>query len=263
MSVSRACVIVCLARSQYYYQSKRDDSEVIAKLDELASTKPGRGFDNYYSRIRNEGLLWNRKRVLRVYRLMNLTKRRRYKRRLPSRDKKALTIPENANLTWSMDFMSDSLANGRKFRVFNVIDDYNREALINEAYYSIPSQRVTQILSELIAERGCPKVIRVDNGPEFTSKNFSSFCSYHKIEIQFIQPGKPAQNGYIERFNRTYREDVLDAYLFETLVEVNAKSFEWQIEYNDNHPHQSLNGMSPWSYKQSKSVQEIESNLIV
>lgn len=262
MSVSRACIIVCLARSQYYYQSKRDDSEVIAKLDELASIKPGRGFDNYYKRIRNEGFAWNRKRVLRVYRLMNLTKRRRYKRRLPAREKQALTIPENSNQTWSMDFMSDSLSNGRKFRVLNVIDDYNREALINEAYYSIPSERVTQILSGLIAERGCPKVIRVDNGPEFTSRNFSSFCQYHRISIQFIQPGKPAQNGYIERFNRTFREDVLDAYLFETLVEVNAKSFEWQIEYNNNHPHQALKGMSPWTYKQSMSAQEIEADLI-
>lgn len=262
LSVSRACMIVCLARSQYYYESKRDDSEVIAKLEELASSKPGRGFDNYYSRIRNDGLVWNRKRVLRVYRLMNLTKRRRYKRRLPTREKRALIVPEDANQTWSMDFMSDSLVNGRRFRVFNVMDDFNREALINEAYYSIPSERVTRILSGLISERGCPKVIRVDNGPEFTSKTFSSFCKYHQIKLQFIQPGKPAQNGYIERLNRTYREDVLDVFLFDTLTEVNAKSFEWQIEYNSNHPHQALNGMSPWSYKQQNIVEEIERELI-
>lgn len=122
-----------------------------------------------------------------VYRLMNLTKHRRYKRRLPSRDKKALTIPENANLTWSMDFMSDSLANGRKFRVFNVIDDYNREALINEAYYSIPSQRVTQILSELLAERGCP------NCADGLQEDFTSTSTMMKNS--FISTGKWSQES--------------------------------------------------------------------
>ena len=263
ISVSRACNIVCLARSQYYYQSTRDDSEVIAKLEELARTKANRGFDNYYARIRNDGLVWNRKRVLRVYRLMKLTKRRKYKRRLPMREKRTLAVPSEPNNTWSMDFMSDSLINGRKFRVFNVLDDFNREALINEAYYSIPAKRVTKILSDLIRERGCPARIRVDNGPEFTSHNFVTFCKYQNIELQFIQPGKPAQNGYVERFNRTFREDVLVAFLFENLTEVNEKSFEWQIEYNDNHPHQALNGRSPWKYKHEEGLRTNEPILIL
>tara|TARA_B100002019_G_scaffold73676_1_gene63650 strand:+ start:437 stop:1024 length:588 start_codon:yes stop_codon:yes gene_type:complete len=182
---------------------------------------------------------------------MNLPKRRKHKRRLPSRDKKALIVPNQTNNTWSMDFMSDTLVNGRKFRVINVIDDFNREALINEAYYSIPSKRVVSILASLMHERGRPKRIRVDNGPEFTSHAFQAFCKKQGVEIQFIQPGKPAQNGYIERFNRTFREDILDAFLFESLTEVNAKSFAWQVEYNDSHPHQSLNGLSPWSYIQN------------
>lgn len=175
--------------------------------------------------------------------------RRKRKRRLPTRIKEALYVPSQINQTWSIDFMSDSLTRGRRFRVLNVIDDCNREALINEAYYSIPAQRLIDRLKELFLERGKPKTIRTDNGPEFISKAFKSFCKDNNIRLQFIQPGKPAQNAYIERLNRTFREDVLDAYLFESLTEVNALAFEWQMDYNQNHPHKALNGKSPWIYK--------------
>lgn len=233
----------------FYYRSIKNDKEVEDKLIELAERYPTRGFDNYYGKIRLEGLKWNRKRVLRVYRSLNLKLRRKRKRRLPSRIKEALQVPNHINQTWSIDFMSDSLTKGRRFRVLNVIDDCNREALINEAYYSIPAERLVGRLKELFIERGKPKCIRTDNGPEFISKTFTTFCKENNIRLQFIQPGKPAQNAYIERMNRTFREDVLDAYLFETLTEVNAIAFEWQIDYNQNHPHKALNGLSPWKYK--------------
>lgn len=233
----------------FYYQTVKDDSLIIDKLNLLAESYPTRGFDTYYGKIRLEGIKWNRKRVLRVYRMLNLKMRRKRKQRLPSRIKHTLEVPEQINQTWSIDFMSDSLTNGRRFRVLNVIDDCNREALINEAYYSIPAQRLVDRLKELITERGKPKLIRTDNGPEFISKAFTSFCEKNDIELRFIQPGKPAQNAYIERLNRTFREDVLDAYLFETIHQVNALAFEWQMDYNQNHPHKALKGMSPWIYK--------------
>ena len=233
----------------YYYQSVKDDSEVVGKLNDLAERYPTRGFDNYYGKIRNQDLIWNRKRVLRIYREMDLKMRRKRKRRLPSRIKKSLEVPTKLNATWSIDFMSDALINGRRFRVLNVIDDWNREALINEAYFSIPAERLVSALQRLIIERGKPEVIRVDNGPEFLSKIFVNFCEQRKIIIQYIQPGKPAQNAYIERFNRTFREDILDAFLFKSLIEVNAISYEWQVDYNTNHPHKSLNGMSPYQFK--------------
>ncbi|WP_164112373.1 MULTISPECIES: integrase core domain-containing protein [Sphingobacterium] len=150
--------------------------------------------------------------------------------------------------------MSDSLANGRRFRVLNVMDDYNRESLINEAFYSIPGVRLVQQLKELITSRSKPKRIRTDNGPEFLSKVFTNFCAENGIELQYIQPGKPAQNAYIERLNRTFREDVLDAYLFGSITEVNAIAYEWQIEYNSNHPHKALNGLSPWLYAKEALV---------
>ncbi|WP_164123090.1 integrase core domain-containing protein [Sphingobacterium sp. xlx-130] len=150
--------------------------------------------------------------------------------------------------------MSDSLANGRRFRVLNVMDDYNRESLINEAFYSIPGVRQVQQLKELITSRSKPKRIRTDNGPEFLSKVFTNFCAENGIELHYIQPGKPAQNAYIERLNRTFREDVLDAYLFGSITEVNAIAYEWQIEYNSNHPHKALNGLSPWLYAKEALV---------
>jgi len=132
--------------------------------------------------------------------------------------------------------MSDSLANGRRFRVINIIDDYNRESLLNEAYYSISATRLVQKIQEVLLHRAKPKRISADNGSEFIAKVFKDFCSDQEIEIQYIQPGKPAQNAYIERFNRTFREDVLDAYLFESINQVNALAYEWQIDYNSNHP---------------------------
>lgn len=248
ISVSRACQIVCMTRSMYYYSSSRDDQEVISKLQGLAERYPTRGFETYFGKIRLEGLLWNRKRVLRIYRMLNLKMRRKRKRRLPSRTKETLVVPTFLNETWSIDFMSDTLTNGRKFRVLNVIDDHNREALLNEAFYSIPAERLVNSLKQLMQFRPKPKRIRTDNGPEFISKTFVKFCNEQGIKLQYIQPGKPAQNAYIERLNRTFREDVLDAYLFKSIQEVNALAFEWQVEYNKNHPHKSLNGLSPWLY---------------
>jgi len=221
---------------------------VINKLNELAIDLPHRGFDDYYGRIRQEGYPWNRKRVLRVYRLMKLTMRRKRKKRLPSRIKEPLVIPNRLNETWSMDFMCDTLENGRKFRVLNVIDDYNREALIIKPQMIFPGEFVVNALNDLVFYRGKPSQIRVDNGPEFISKAFLKWCNDNGIRIIHIQPGKPVQNALIERFNRLYREDVLDAYIFEDIYQVREISKEWQEDYNNNHPHGSLGGKSPKQY---------------
>lgn len=251
MSIHRACHIVSLTRSMYYYRTQKDDGAVISKLQELAERYPTRGFDTYYGKIRMEGLNWARSRVLRIYRSLNLKLRRKHKRRLPERIREQLIQPGAVNQTWSIDFMSDALVNGRRFRVLNVMDDYNREALINEAHYSIPAQKLVLSLQRLLSERSKPAKIRVDNGPEFLSNTFRIFCQQNQIEICYIQPGKPAQNAYIERFNRTFREDVLDAYLFDSIAQVNALAFEWQMDYNQNHPHKALLGKSPWSFLSS------------
>jgi putative transposase len=144
-----------------------------------------------------------------------------------------------------MDFMSDGLERGRSFRTLNVIDDYNREVLAIEADYSFPSRRVIRVLEQIVEERGYPKRIRVDNGPEFISTRLAHWTEAHQIHLEHIKPGKPAQNAYIERFNRTYREDVLDMYVFHTLEDVRQITAEWMNNYNDIRPHSALGGIPP------------------
>ena len=147
-----------------------------------------------------------------------------------------------------MDFMSDALTDKRKIRIFNVIDDYNREALAIEAGLGFASDRVIRELTHLGEEIGLPKAIRVDNGPEFTSRNFQQWCNEQNIEIKYIQPGSPVQNAFIERFNRYFREDVLDAYWFEDLEQLRMIIENWRVDYNENHPHKSLGRLSPKQY---------------
>ncbi len=213
----------------WYYKSKKDDTQVINKLIEMSEIKPNRGFDYYYHRIRKQGFIWNRKRVLRVYRLLGLTMRRKSRKRLPARIKSPLNEPEQPREIWSMDFMSDSLITGRRFRVLNIIDDYNRQALCTHPDFSMPAIRVVNHLKQTMEIYGKPLEIRVDNGSEFLSKMFVQFCLVEGVDIKYIQPGKPSQNGYIERFNKTFREDVLDAYLFRNLEEVQVQSEMFKI----------------------------------
>ena len=245
VSITRACKATGFPKSMYYYTTVKDDSTVVAKLTELAENKPTRGFPYYFRRIRNEGIKWNHKRVKRVYDSMKLNLRRKHKRRIPHRLRGALCSPANANQTWSMDFMHDTLITGRKVRVLNIIDDYNREALIVQAEYSHSGSSVVRALEQTIHWRGKPNEIRCDNGPEFLSHTLVDYCNSNNILIKYIQPGKPTQNAYIERFNRSYREDVLDAYLFESLYQLMEISTFWMNEYNNLHPHQSLNNLSP------------------
>ncbi len=237
-----------LARSMWYYQRRKDDREVIDKLNEMAERMPTRGFDEYYGRIRREGLLWNRKRVLRVYRLLKLKLRRKRKKRLPARVAQPLCQPDRPNETWSADLMEDALEYGRRIRILNIIDDYNREALCMDVQFTYPGEYVVRAMQVLEAEKGLPRCIRVDNGPEFISKVFQEYCKGKGIEILYIQPGKPTQNAYVERFNRLYREDILDAYLFSSIEQVRILTERFQSDYNNHHPHASLGKMSPIEY---------------
>ncbi len=144
--------------------------------------------------------------------------------------------------------MSDTLWCGRVFRTFNVIDDYNREALAIEVDLNLPAQRIIRVLERLAAWRGYPAKIRMDNGPELTSALMAEWAEEHGVELEFIQPGKPTQNSFIERFNRTYREAVLSFYVFKKLSEVREETDRWLREYNEERPHQSLGNLTPAEY---------------
>ncbi len=198
--------------------------------------------------LRNAGHRWNHKRIRRVYRDLALNLHRKPKKRLAARTALALQTPAQSDLTWSLDFMSDSLSSGRTIRTLNILDDYNREALWIEVDHSLPAERVVRVLENLLLGRAAPKQIRMDNGPELISQRLDRWAKEKQIELLHIQPGKPAQNAYIERFNRTYREDVLDAYLFDDLEEVRLITERWLEVYNTIRPHEALQGLSPRQY---------------
>lgn len=169
-------------------------------------------------------------------------------------------MPQAANQCWSIDFMSDSLQCGRRFRTFNVVDDFNREVLAIEVDLSLPALRVTRVLERISAWRGYPEKIRMDNGPEFISTVLADWAEDNDIQLEFIQPGKPTQNSYVERFNRTYRDEILNMYLFRTLNEVREITDNWMQEYNSERPHDSLQDLTPWEYLAKFNPQE-NSNL--
>jgi putative transposase len=246
----------------YYYKAITDPTDVPIQdmLSGLAEGHRRWGFWKMYDFIRQQaGKPWNHKRVYRIYTRMQLNLRRKAKKRLPVRNREAPTLPIAPNVVWSMDFMHDRLANSRPFRALTIIDDYNREALNITIDSSISSQRVARELNHLISYRGKPQVIRVDNGPEFLA--LEQWCKDNQIELKFIQPAKPNQNAFIERFNRTYRQDVLSQHLFEDLDQVREFTARFIWEYNNLRSHDSLQNLTPRAFllKYGKlSVTQIE-----
>lgn len=233
------------------------DAEIIAALAELVEGRPSRGFWKCRKQLRRKGYPWNNKRIYRVYKLMHLHLRRPAKKRLPKRQRAELYVPALPDTVWSADFMSDALHTGKRFRTFNVTDDFNREVLHIEIDTSITSARLVRVFDQLRQEHGLPQVLRTDNGPEFLGETFTAWAKEAGMAIQYIQPGKPNQNAYIERFNRTYREEVLDQYLFTSLDDVRETTWWWMIEYNEDRPHDSLGDMTPLEARQQSAGNSI------
>lgn len=241
-------------RSYFYYQEKRDDTEVEEAI--RAAAEHGDGFWNIFKLLRRDGKPWNHKKVYRVYKNMHYEKRAKLKKRLPARVKNPLEQPLVPNMTWSIDFVSDVLECGRKFRVLNIIDDSDRVAVAQEVSLAFPAKRVIRTLEKVIWTNGKPRNIRSDNGPEFISKEFQEWYEGNDIRILYTQPGCPTQNSYIERFNGSYRRAVLDAYIFRTIDDVRLKTEEWNEYYNFERPHESLENMTPMEYRAKKEEQD-------
>jgi putative transposase len=249
VSERQACRVIGLRRSVYRYQPQPNrDEEIIKLLLELAHGRPEQGFPKLFKRLRRLGYGWNHKRVYRVYCGLKLNKRRKGKRRLPNRTPAPLAVSQTMNECWSADFMSDALWGGPRFRTFNVVDDFNRELLAVEVDFNLPAGRVVRTLDRIAATRGYPLKLRLDNGPEFISLALADWAEQHGVTLEFIKPGKPMQNGFIERFNRSYREAVLDMFVFQSLDEVREQTEKWMKEYNEERPHDSLGDMTPREY---------------
>jgi len=262
MSIRQACRTLSLSRTVYCYQpDTRRDEAVIQVLTGLAERYPRYGFKKLFQLLRRQGHVWNHKRVHRIYCLLKLNFRRKGKQRLPVRNPAPLATPEALNQGWSIDFMHDALLCGRRFRTFNVVDDFNREALAIEIDLNIPAQRMVRVLDRIVANRGYPLKMRMDNGPELISLALAQWAEDHGVMLEFIKPGKPTQNAFIERFNRTYRTEILDFYLFRTLNEAREITERWLNEYNSERPHESLNNLTPEEYRLMAEKPEISKSV--
>ena len=247
-SIKAICEVFSISKSTYYYRPKlSDENALIADwLLRLTTTHKRWGFKLCYLYLRNvKGYKFNHKRIYRIYRELELNLRIKPRRRIKRDKPEALSVPSKINQTWSMDFMSDSLTDGRSIRTFNVVDDYNREGLNIDVDLSLPARRVIQSLERLVEWRGKPKSIRCDNGPEYISQMLRDWAQASGIELRYIQPGKPTQNAYIERFNRTVRQECLELHLFDSIEQAQDITTQWLWTYNNERPHFALGGIPP------------------
>ena len=248
ITVRLACEISGISETCYRYEARlnSENAEIADWLIRLTGNHRNWGFGLCFLWLRNvKGLGWNHKRVYRIYRELELNLRIKPRRRLVREKPEALAVPDAINQCWSMDFMHDQMEDGRCFRLLNVIDDFNREALGIEIDFSLPAERVIRTLSQIIEWRGKPVAIRSDNGPEYISDLLQKWAEKHDVRLDYIQPGNPQQNAYVERFNRTVRYEWLSQYLWQDLAEVQMFATRWMYDYNHDRPHMALGGMTP------------------
>jgi len=248
--VGLAFICRCFGISEtcFRYQPKLnvENQRIVDWLLRLTQTHKRWGFGLCYLYLRNvKGFRWNHKRIYRIYRELELNLRIKPRKRITRMCPNPLSVPIAMNQVWSMDFMSDALDDGRKIRTFNVMDDYNREGLTIDVDFSLPSERVIRSLEQVIEWRGKPAAIRCDNGPEYISQKLEEWATKHQITLLFIQPGKPNQNAYIERFNRTVRHEWLDMHSFESIKHAQNLATNWLWIYNNERPNMAINGLPP------------------
>ena len=248
LSVRLVCQAFGISETCYRYQPILSDenAEIADWLIRLTDNQKDWGFGLCRDYLRNvKRYEWNHKRIYRIYCELELNLRIRSRKRLQREKPVPLAVPDEPNDIWSMDFMHDQLSDGRSFRLFNVLDDFNREGLGIEADFSLPAVRVIRALDQIIEWRGKPKRLRCDNGPEFISQDLQKWTDEHDIQLEFIQPGKPQQNAYVERYNRTVRYSWLSQYLFESIKDVQDYATGWLWFYNHERPNKANGGLPP------------------
>jgi len=249
VSLRRACGLMQIGTSSFYYKPKpRNDEALRAALKEAAKKRRRWGYRMLTMKLRREGFADNHKRIYRVYREEGLQVPMRRKRKAALWRGEKPEAAGHRDDRWSMDFMSDQLADGRRIRTLNIVDDHTRECLAIEVGSSLSGHRVCRVLDRLVAERGRPKRLITDNGPEFTSKALDRWAYEHCVELQFIQPGKPVQNAFVESFNGTMRDECLNEHWFLDLEDAKDLIEAWRIDYNTERPHSSLGGMTPGEF---------------
>jgi putative transposase len=249
LSERRACGLAGLSRSSYRYpRQEGDESGLRQRLKELAAERRRYGYRRLTVLLRREGRRVNHKRVYRLYREAGLSVRRRKRKRIGAVERQPLTIPTGTNQCWSMDFVSDGLGDGRKFRSLNIVDDYSRECVAAEVDTSIPGGRVVRVLEQLGERRGLPQVLVTDNGPEFAGQALDVWAYQRGVKLHFIEPGKPVQNAFVESFNGKMRDECLNEHWFRTLGEARQTIEAWRRDYNQVRPHSALGNRTPQEF---------------
>lgn len=248
LSERRACNLIRVSRSVYRYERVENQDQLLrSRLKELASKHKGLGYPMLHGMLKSEGLVVNSKRTYRLYAEEKLQLRRRNRKKL-NRPRMPLVVPMQANIRWSMDFVSDQLSNGRRFRILNVKDDYSKELVGQYVDFSISGTQVARFLNQLIEARKAPDQITCDNGTEFTSKAMFFWQKESGVKLAFIQPGKPMQNGFVESLNGRFRQECLNQHWFRSIEEARQIIDEWRHHYNHERPHSSLNYMTPVAF---------------
>ncbi len=259
LSERRTCRVLGFSRSLLQYTPRPDrNTELRARLRALAEQRRRFGSPRLHVLLRREGWMVNHKRVERLYRAEGLSLRRKRRRKAGSYLRVVLSAPNRVNERWSMDFVTDSLVNGRRFRSLTIVDDHSRESVAIEADFSLTGVRVTRVLERLALTRGLPNVITVDNGPEFAGKALDAWAYQHHIKLHFIRPGKPVENAYIESFNGRFRDECLNENLFTNLDEARRIIETWRGDYNHTRPHSSLGNLTPEEFVNQDRVRQPE-----
>lgn len=254
MSARRACAVVGLARSSWSYASRRPEpKELVEKLKALASKRPRFGYRRLHLLLRREGHGVNHKRVYRLYKAEGLSVRTKRRKRMAAAPRTVLPPATKPNERWSMDFVSDALLTGRRFRVFTLVDDFTRKCVALHVDSGISGGRIARLFDELGASVGLPSMLVCDNGPEFTSKALDQWAYKNNVTLHFIRPGKPVENAYAESFNGKFRDECLNTAWFVSLDDARRQIEAWRQDYNEVRPHSSLGGLTPMEYERANS----------